>query len=55
MDGVWGSHPIATLETRKVEREAEDVAHAAADHCEMNLQLKGVSRLLEAILLEMPS
>lgn len=60
MDGRWGSHPIATLATWKVEsgRPDKHVSHhvqTAADGCGTGPQLEVVSRLLEAILLEMPT
>ncbi|KAF8607113.1 hypothetical protein BDV93DRAFT_603777 [Ceratobasidium sp. AG-I] len=59
MDGMWGSHPIATLATWKAESErGGHVSHhvqTAADMCGAGPQLEDVSRLLEAILLEMPT
>lgn len=58
-DGRWGSHPIATLATWEVEsgRDAHVSHHVqtAADQSGPSPQLKDVSRLLEAILLEMPN
>lgn len=59
MDGRWGSHPIATLATWKVEsgRDAHVSHHmqTATDQFGPSPQLRDVSRLLEAILLEMPT
>ncbi|KAF8607114.1 hypothetical protein BDV93DRAFT_552863, partial [Ceratobasidium sp. AG-I] len=59
MDGRWGSYPIATLATWESEKESEKcVSHhvqTMAMHSGPGPQLKDVSRLLEAILLEMPA
>ena len=59
MDGRWGSHPIATLATWKAESErGGHVSHhvqTAVDTCRASPRLEDVSRLLEAILLEMPT
>ncbi|KAG9105083.1 hypothetical protein FRC07_009651, partial [Ceratobasidium sp. 392] len=57
MDGRWGSYPIATLTTWETAKAAgtivsHHVQAAASGPCP---RLKDVSRLLEAILLEMPS
>ncbi|KAG8715933.1 hypothetical protein FRC08_010017 [Ceratobasidium sp. 394] len=57
MDGRWGSYPIATLATWESAKAAGmHVSHhiqTAADGSDP--RLKDVSRLLEAILLEMPT
>ncbi|KAG9080021.1 hypothetical protein FRC06_007170, partial [Ceratobasidium sp. 370] len=57
MDGRWGSYPIATLATWESTKAAGmHVSHhvqTAADGSDP--RLKDVSRLLEAILLEMPT
>lgn len=59
MDGGWGSHPIATLATKQVEREeGEHASHrlqTVVDPCGTSPRLEDVSRLLEAIHLEMPT
>lgn len=59
MDGRWGSHAIATLATWEVENErGGHVSHhlqTAAMHGGLGPELKDVSKLLEAILLEMPN
>ncbi|KAF8593348.1 hypothetical protein BDV93DRAFT_529903 [Ceratobasidium sp. AG-I] len=59
MDGRWGSYPIATLATWESEKgSGECVSHhvqTMAIHSGPGPQLKDVSRLLEAILLEMPA
>lgn len=59
MDGRWGSDPIATLATWESEREGgECVSHHVQTmgvHGAPSPRLKDVSRLLEAILLEMPA
>jgi hypothetical protein len=58
-DGSWGSHPVATLVTWESVRENH--AHVS-HHVQTSSQTRGpsprlgdVSRLLEAILLEMPT
>ena len=58
-DRGWGSEPIATLVTWSNTSETkEQVSHhvqTAEDRSGSNPRLKDVSRLLEAILLEMPT
>lgn len=58
MDGWWGSRPVATLATWEALNEGgEYVSHhiqTAALSSTQSPRLKDVSRLLEAILLEMP-
>lgn len=56
MDGIWGSHPVATLVTWEhmgIENPSHHVRTAAGGP--QRPRLRDVSRLLEAILLEMPS
>ncbi|KAG8702484.1 hypothetical protein FRC08_003456 [Ceratobasidium sp. 394] len=57
MDGRWGSHPIATLATwESVKTAGMHVSHHIQTAADGQVpRLKDVSRLLEAILLEMPT
>lgn len=59
MDERWGSYPIATLATWESEMATgEHVSHHLQTVATQNgpiPELKDVSRLLEAILLEMPT
>jgi hypothetical protein len=59
MDGRWGSYPVATLATWDTLKEGSKyVSHhvqTTAVHCGPPPRLLDVSRLLEAILLEMPT
>ncbi|KAJ1301310.1 hypothetical protein OPQ81_003712 [Rhizoctonia solani] len=53
-DGGWGSEPIATLVSNANEKDA-DLRNANPSVSGPTPRLKDVSRLLEAILLEMPA
>ncbi|KAF8607111.1 hypothetical protein BDV93DRAFT_520020 [Ceratobasidium sp. AG-I] len=55
MDGRWGSYPIATLATWESEECVSYHVQTMAIHSGTRPRLKDVSRLLEAILLEMPA
>lgn len=59
MDGGWGSYPIATLATWESEmvtgRHASHHLQTSTVYSVSNPQLKDVSRLLETIILEMPT
>ncbi|KAG8735615.1 hypothetical protein FRC12_017979, partial [Ceratobasidium sp. 428] len=57
MDGIWGSYPIATLATWESMRAAGAFIshHTQTSTSGPSPMVKDVARLLEAVLLEMPT